>query len=251
MKKIIIWLLSSLAAISLTAAGWEWQFAVGPWTLQPLNSPVERLAERIVADEARELLAPLLGNFTIISYQPEIAMRSQGKFFRVGLWRQLAADRFAIGLSADYLRSSLPFSMHDEQEISYQGIPIATISTRSDGRIDLRTFILAARGRWRAWQRGRSTVYVNAGMALLRFRGDLHLPLAVRIRSILGDADLSQSQDMTLDELRQENDGVPVWSAAPVLGAALYVRLGKTSRLFIDAGLSQGTFLAAGVSFAL
>jgi hypothetical protein len=251
MKKIIIWLLSSLAAISLTAAGWEWQFAVGPWTLQPLNSPVERLAERIVADEARELLAPLLGDFTILSYQPEIAMRSQGKFFRVGLWRQLAADRFAIGLSADYLRSSLPFSMHDEQEISYQGIPIATISTRSDGRIDLRTFILAARGRWRAWQRGRSTVYVNAGMALLRFRGDLHLPLAVRIRSILGDADLSQSQDMTLDELRQENDGVPVWSAAPVLGAALYVRLGKTSRLFIDAGLSQGTFLAAGVSFAL
>jgi len=251
MKKTGIWLILSLAAFSLSAAGWEWQFAVGPWTLQPLNSPVERLAERIVADEARELLAPLLGEFTIFSYQPEITMRSQGKFFRVGLWRQLAADRFAIGLSADYLRCSLPFSMQDEQEISYQGIPIALITTRSEGRIDLRTFMLAARGRWRAWQRGRFSVHVNTGVALLRFRGDLRLPLAVRIRSILGDADLSQSLDMTLDELRRENDGVPAWSVAPALGAALYVPLGKAGRLFIDAGLSQGTFLAAGVSFDL
>jgi hypothetical protein len=240
-----------LAAVSLAAAGWELQLAIGPWTLQPLNPPVERLAEKIVADEARELLAPLLDDFTVISYQPEIAMRSQGNFLRVGLWRQMAGDRFALGLAADYIRFSLPFALNDEQDISYQGIPIATITTRSEGRIDLRTFMLAARGRWRAWQRGRSTIYVNAGMALLRFRGDLHLPLAIRVRSILGDADLSRNQDMTLDELRQENGGVPAWSLAPVLGAALYVRIGRTSRLFIDAGLSQGTSLAAGVSLDL
>jgi len=243
--------LLSLTAMSLAAAGWEWQLAVGPWTLQPLNSPVERLAERIVADEARELLAPLLDDFNIISYQPEIAMRSQGNFFRVGVWRQMAGDRFAAGLAADYIRFSLPFVLNDEQNISYQGIPIATITTRSDGRIDLRTFMLAARGRWRAWQRGRSTLYINAGMTLLRFRGDLHLPLAIRVRSILGDADLSRSQDMTLDELRRENSGVPAWSVAPALGASLYVRIGGSSRLFIDAGLSQGTFLAAGVSLDL
>lgn len=251
MKKKWIRLLLLLTALPLAATGWEWEFAAGPWTLQPLAPPVERLAERIVAEEASELLAPLLGDFTVIRYQPEIAMRSQGNFLRAGFWRLLAANRFAVGLSADFIRFSLPFALNDQQDISYQGIPIATITTRSEGRIDLRTFMLAARGRWRAWQRGRATAYVNAGMTLLRFRGDLYLPLTVQIRSLLGDADLSRSQDMTLDELRQENDGVPAWSIAPALGASLHVRIGRSSRLFIDAGLSQGTFLAAGLSFDL
>jgi hypothetical protein len=56
---------------------------------------------------------------------------------------------------------------------------------------------------------------------------------------------------MTLEELRRENDSVPAWSLSPALGASLHYRLGRTSRLVIDAGLSQGTFLAAGLSIDL
>jgi hypothetical protein len=248
MKRARIQLFLLLAVLPLAASGWELQFAAGPWTLQPVTSPVERLAEKIVAEEARDLLAPLLGEFTIISFQPQIDMRSRGNFFSIGLWRRLAAARFAVGMSASYLRFSLPFSLRDEQSIYYQGIPVATITTSGAGRIDLRTLMLTAQGRWRAYQRGRTAVYASAGLAALRISGDLRLPLAARVRSILGDAELSQNTDVTLDELRAENDSVPAWSVAPVLGAALHYRVGAKSRLFLEVSLSQGSFLAAGIS---
>jgi hypothetical protein len=251
MKKIGIGLLFLLAALLLAASDWEWQFAVGQWTLQPLTSPVERLAEKVVADEARELLAPLLGDFTAISIQPEVDLRSRGNFVSVGLWRRLAAGHFAVGLSASYIRFSLPFLLQDEQAIYFQGIPVATITTRGEGCIELRTFMLAMQGRWRAYQRGRIVLFASLGLALLRFRGDMHLPLTARLVSILGDAELSQTEDMTLDELREKNDGVPAWSLSPAAGASLHYRLGRKSRLFIEFNLSQGTFLAAGISLDL
>ena len=240
-----------LPILPLSAAGWEWQLALGPWTLQPFTSPVERLAEKVVGEEASELLAPLLENFTVVSYSPRVAMRSGGTFFSAAAWRHLAAKRFAVGLGASYLRFDLPFTLRDDQEIFYRGIPVATITTRGEGRIRLRTFMLTAQGRWRAFQRGRATAYASLGLALLRFSGDLHLPLNARIRSLLGDAELDQVQDMTLDELRKENSGIPAWSVAPALGAALHYRLGTAVRLVIDAGLSQGTYLSAGLGFNL
>ncbi len=251
MKTKGIFLFLLLSSLSLGAAGWEWQLSLGPWTLQPFTSPVERLAEKVVGEEASELLAPLLENFTVISYSPRVAMRSGGIFFSAAVWRHLAAKRFAVGLAASYLRFDLPFTLRDDQEIYYQGIPVATVTTRGEGSIRLRTFMLAAQGRWRAFQRGRTAAYASLGLALLRFSGDLHLPLNARIRSFLGDAELDQVQDMTLDELRKENSGIPAWSVAPALGAALHYRLGRAIRLVVDVSLSQGTYLSAGLGIDL
>lgn len=251
MKTKCILVFSLLAFPPLCAANWEWQLALGPWTLQPFTSPVERLAEKVVGEEAGEMLAPLLADFTVVSYSPRVAMRSGGTFFRAAVWRHLAAQRFAVGLAASYLRFDLPFTLRDVQELYYQGIPVATITTSGEGSIRLRTFMLAAQGRWRAWQRGRATAYASLGLALLRFSGDLHLPLSARIRSFLGDAELESCRDMSLDELREENSGIPAWSVAPALGAALHYRLGRALRLVIDASLSQGTFMSAGLGFDL
>ena len=247
-KVIIIVILLLLCALELDATGWEWQFALGTWTLQPLASPVERLTARIVSTEVRELLSPLLADFTVVSYEPKIDMRSQGFSFSAGVWRQLAAGRFAVGLSASYLSFDLPFSLKDVQNIYYQGIPVATVTTSGEGSIDLRTFMLAVQGRWRVLQRGRATVYTSLGLALLRFSGDLHLPLTARVDSVLGSAELRSSEDMTLDQLREENDDIPAWSMAPALGAALHYQLGKSSWLFLEINLSQGTFLSTGVA---
>ncbi len=248
-KWILAFLL--LPVLPLSAAGWEWQLSLGPWSLQPFTAPVERLAERIVAEEAGELIAPLLEDFTVVSYSPRVAMRSGGVFFSAGVWRHLAAKRLAVGLAASYLRFDLPFTLRDDQDIFFQGIPVATVTTRGEGRVRLRTFMLAAQGRWRAFQRGRATAYASLGLALLRFSGDLHLPLNARIRSFLGDAELDDCRNMTLDELRNENSGIPAWSVAPALGAALHYRLGRAIRLVIDAGLSQGTYLSAGLGLDL
>jgi len=253
MKTKAILLLLLLPGLPLGAAGWEWQLSLGPWTLQPFNSPVERLAEKVVDEEASELLAPLLENFTVIGYTPRVTMRSGGIFFSAAVWRHLAAKRLAVGLAASHLRFDLPFTLRDDQEIFYHGEYPSASTHHPPARagIRLRTFMLAALGRWRAFQRGRATAYASLGLALLRFSGDLHLPLNARIRSFLGDAELDQVQDMTLDELREENGGIPAWSVSPALGAALHYRLGAAVRLVIDASLSQGTFLSAGLGFDL
>ncbi len=244
-------MLALLAACApfLEASSWEWQVSLGPWTLQPLTLPVERLAERIVSDEVRELLSPLLGDFSVFGYEPKVEMRSHGLFVNAGLWRRLAAARFAIGLSASYLRFTLPFSLRDKQEIYFQGVPLAAVTTSGEGRIELRTIMLAVEGRWRIFQRGRIAAYASLGLALLRLSGDLHLPLSARIDSIIGSAVLSRSEDITLGELVKRNDDIPGWSAAPALGLSVHHQIGNSSRVFLAAGLSQGTFLAAGVAF--
>jgi hypothetical protein len=248
-KNIIIFILLLTARpLAQKAAGWEWQFALGPWTLEPWNSPVERKAEKMVGDEARHLLAPLLSEFTIIAFEPRVDLRSRGYFLSAGCWRRLAADRFALGISASYLDFSLPFSLTAEQEIILFGVPVAHIQTSGAGQIDLHTFMLAVQGRWRAFQSGRITIYTGLGITLLSFSGKLHLPLAARVETFLGTIELSKSEDKTLAELRAENTDIPAWLLSPALTVSLYYRLASKSRLFMEINLSQGTFLAIGLT---
>ena len=239
-----------LAALPLAqrGAGWEWQFAVGPWTLEPWTSPVERQAEKIVGSEAERLLAPLLSEFTVIAFAPDVALRSHGYSLSAGCWRNLARGRFALGATASYLRFALPFTLHDERDIYFEGIPVAHIATSGQGQIDLRTFMLAALARWRFLRSGRITAYAGLGLTALRFSGDLHLPVSASIRSLLGTAELSGSEDMSLAELRKENDDVPAWVLSPALTASLHYRVGKASTFFIELAMTQGTFLSAGLS---
>ncbi len=238
-----------LGALPLAASAWEWQLSFGPWTLQPWTSPAEHQAQRIVSSEANRLLAPLLSEFSISAFDPDIAMRSQGHFFSAGCWRRLGGGRFAVGLAAAYLDLSLPFTLNDERDIYYQGFPVAHISTRGAGRLDLRTFMLEARARWRTFHSGRFVAYAGPGLTLLRFNGGLHLPLTASVQTIFGSAELRETEERTLAELRADNADVPAWSLAPALNSSLHYRLGSGSRIFLEINLSQGMFLAAGFSF--
>jgi hypothetical protein len=233
----------------LRAVGWEWQFSLGPWTLEPWTSPVAREAEKMVNEEAGRLLAPLLSEFTFISFSPRIKVSSSGYFFSAGCWRRLAAGRFSLGISASYLDFSLPFTLEDERDIYFQNIPIAHIQTSGQGKIDLRTIMLAGHGRWRLLRSGRTDLYTGLGLTLLKFSGKLHLPLVARVDSLLGAIELRKTEDKTLAELRVENDDIPTWILSPSLTVSLHYRLGNKSRLFVEMNLSQGTFLAAGLAF--
>jgi hypothetical protein len=239
-----------LAALPLAqqAAGWEWQFSLGPWTLEPWASPVEREAEKMVGDEARQLLAPLLSEFTVFAFEPQIDLHSRGWFATVGCWHRLATDKFALGLSASYLDFSLPFTLLHEQDIFLQNIHIAYINISGQGQIDLRTVMFTAQGRWRMLHSGRTDLYAGLGLTLLKFSGKLHLPLTARIETFLGTIELHDSEDMTLAELRTENDDIPAWILSPALAVSLHYRLGSKSRLFMEINLSQGTFLAIGLA---
>lgn len=244
-------LLLLAAATALPAASWEWQVSAGPWSLQPLTPPLERLAERVVEEEVDELLAPLLADLAVVSYAPRVAMSSSGFSLHGTLWRRLASGRFGLGVSAGYLRLNLPFSLQDEQAFYFQGVPLATLKTSGQGLISLRTFMLAAQGRWRAWQRGRATLHLRGGLALLRFRGRLSLPLQARLQTLLGQAGMNATLDSTLDELARENGRVPSWSLSPAAGATLGCRLQGPVRILLELSLAQGTSLAAGLGFDL
>jgi hypothetical protein len=249
-KKNILVLFIFLTALplGLPASGWEWHLAAGPWTLEPFASPVARQAERLVGEEASRLLAPLLSEFTIFAYEPHIDLHSRGWFATAGCWRRLTADQFALGLSVSYLDFSLPFTLADERDIYFQDIPLAHISTKGDGQIDLRTIMLTLQGRWRILQAGRTGFYAGLGLTLLHFSGDLHLPLTASVQSFLGTVELRKSEDKTLAELRKENHDIPAWILSPALTVSLHYRLGSKSRLFMEINLSQGMFLAAGLS---
>lgn len=248
-KKIFLALLLLTAwPLAQKASAWEWQFAVGPWTLEPWTSPVTRAAENMVEDEARRLLAPLLSEFTIFSFSPQIELHSRGWSATAGCWRRLKGDRFALGLSASYLDFSLPFTLNDKHDIYFQGIPLAHIDISGQGKIDLRTFMLTAQGRWRIFQADRVSIYSALGFTMLSFSGDLFLPLTASVESILGSTELVEVENRTLAELRAENNDIPAWILSPSLSLSLHYRLSARSRLFIDISLSQGTFLSAGLS---
>jgi len=248
-KKIFLALLLLTAwPLAQKAGAWEWQFAVGPWTLEPWTSPVTRVAESMVEDEARHLLAPLLSEFTIFSFSPRIELHSRGWSATAGCWRRLKGGRFALGLSASYLDFSLPFTLNDTHDISFQGIPLAHIDISGQGKIDLRTFMLTAQGRWRAFQAGRIRVYAGLGLTLLNFNGRMQLPLDATVQSIAGPFELHKNEDKSLAELRAENDSIPAWILSPALAVSLHYRLGNKNRLFIEISLSQGTFVTAGLS---
>ncbi|MCX6557515.1 MAG: hypothetical protein NTW95_08835 [Candidatus Aminicenantes bacterium] len=245
---LLVLMLLAAWPLAQEASGWEWQFALGPWTLEPWTSPIESEAEKMVSAEAGRLLAPILSEFTVFAFEPQVEMRSRGWFASVGCWRRLRNDRFALGLSASYLDFSLPFTLADERDISLQGIPIARISTSGQGQVDLRTFMLGAHGRWRILQSARIAVYIGLGLTLLSFSGDIYLPLTVSVESFLGTIELSKTEDERLAELRAENTDIPAWVLSPSLSVSIHHRLGDRSRLFIELSLSQGTFLAVGLS---
>lgn len=240
-----------VTASALPAASWEWQVSAGPWSLQPLTPPVERLAERVVAEEVDELLAPLLADLAAVHYAPRVALNSSGFSLNGTLWRRLASGRFGAGVSAGYLHLNLPFSLQDEQAFYFQGVPLASVKTSGQGLVSLRTFMLAAQGRWRAWQRGRATLHLHGGLALLRFRGRLSLPLQARLQTPLGQSAMNATLESTLEELARENGRVPSWSLSPAAGATLGYRLQGPVRILLALSLAQGTSLAAGLGFDL
>lgn len=250
MRLLMICLLVWLASFSSVqgAQGWEWQFSLGPWTLEPWTSPVERQAEEMVSTEAGRLLAPLLSEFTVFAITPRVEMRSRGWSATVGCWRRLKNDRIALGVSASYLDFSLPFSLTDEREITLQGIPLARISTSGQGRVDLHTFMLTLQGRWRIVRTGRIALHAGMGLTLLGFNGNLYLPLTATVQSFLGTVVLRKTEDETLAELRTGNSDIPAWILAPAVSLSLHYRLGNWSRILIDFSLSQGTSLAVGIS---
>ncbi|MEI6614928.1 MAG: hypothetical protein WCL37_08520, partial [Chrysiogenales bacterium] len=163
-------------------------------------------------------------------------------------WHNLAAEKFALGVSASYLNFTLPFKLSAEQDFYLLDIPIAHISTRGDGRVNLRTIMLTAQGRWRISQGRRISTFASFGLALMPFNGDLYLPLTATVDSILGSVELTETEAKTISQLRTGSSAIPALILFPSLAVSLHYRLSQSTRLFIELNLSSGTYLSAGLS---
>lgn len=252
MRKVFtaLFILSFIAIpLRLQAGRFEWQLAAGAWTLQPFTSPVTTEATRLVSEEADHLMAPILSEFAFLSFEPKIKLDSHGYFFTASTWYNLAAGKFALGASAGYLNFSLPFLLTAEQDIYIFNIPVAHISLRGDGYVDLRTIMLKAQGRWRISHSRRISTFVSFGLALMPFNGDLYLPLTATVDSILGSKKFTETETSTIAQLRAENSDIPALILFPTLAVSLHYQLSKSTRLFIELNLSSGTFLSAGLAF--
>jgi hypothetical protein len=241
-------LLSIACPFLLQGGHLEWQLAAGAWSLKPFTSPVTRAATRLVQEEVDQLLAPLLSEFTLFSFQPEIKLDSDGYFFTVSAWYNLTAEKFALGVSGSYLHFTLPFVLSAEQDLYFFNIPVAHISVRGEGRVNLRTIMLKAQGRWRISQGRRISTFASFGLALLPFNGDLYLPLTATVDSILGSREITETETNTIAHLRAENNDIPALILFPFLAVSVHCRLSKSTRLFIELNLSSGTFLAIGMT---
>jgi hypothetical protein len=235
--------------LRLQAGHFEWQLAAGAWSLKPFTSPVTTAATRLVQEEVDQLIAPLLSEFTFFSFQPEIKLDSRGYFLTVSAWYKLAAEKFALGVSASYLHFTLPLLLTDAQDIYYQDIPLAHIETRGDGRLELRTIMLKAQGRWRISHGRRISIFASLGLTLLPFNGDFYLPLTVTIDSLFGRVELTKTEATTIAQLRVENSDIPALILSPTLAVSLHYRLTKKTQLLIELNLSPGTFLSAGLGY--
>jgi hypothetical protein len=248
----VLFILSFIAiTLNLQAGRIEWQLAAGTWTLEPFTSPVTTAATRLVQEEADHLIAPILSEFTFLSFAPDIKLDSYGYFFTASAWYNLAAGKFALGASASYLNFTLPFLLTAEQDIYLFNIPIAHISLRGDGHVDLRTIMLKAQGRWRISQGRRISTFASFGLTLMPFNGNLYLPLTATVDSILGSKKFTETETSTIAHLRAENSDIPALILFPSLAVSLYYRLSKSTRLFIELNLSSGTFLSAGLALGL
>jgi len=234
---------------SLQAGRFEWQLSAGTWTLQPFTSPVTTAATRLVQEEVDELLAPLLSEFTFFSLQPDIKLDSRGYFFTVSGWYNLAAEKFALGISASYLNFSLPFTLASEQDFFFMNVPIAHISASGRGQVDLRTIMLTARGRWQISRGPRFSTFASFGLTLMPFNGDLYLPLTATVDAFQYHQEFTEIEATTIARLRAENSDIPALILFPALAVSLHYRLSKSSQLFIELNFSSGTYLSAGFAF--
>ena len=242
-------LFSIAIPLNLQAGRFAWQLSAGAWSLQPFTSPVTKAATRLVQEEVDELLAPILSEFTFFSFQPKIKLASHGYFFTVSAWYKPAAEKFALGISASYLHFTLPFMLSAEQDFYILGIPVAHISTYGEGRIDLRTIMLKAQGRWRIVNGRRISVFAIFGVTLIPFNGDYYLPLATQVDSLLGHMEFFETEAKTIAQLRAENSDIPALILSPTAAVSLYYRLAKKTHLFIELSLPPGTFLSAGLGY--
>lgn len=244
--------LGAFAALSLgpvpAEAAVEVRVGFGVWTLEPLRSTIESRCEKMIESEFFKLLNSVLPEWVLTPVQTTIDSSSSGRAFFAEVWLPVGRSRFAVGLRGDFFDFKIPYTASAAETIQIFGVPLAELSARGAGTVNLGGFGISLLGRWKAIAGRRFELALRAGGSAYPFRGTIEMDQTLLAETLLGDLSFSGRLDESIAAIRGDSDDVPAWIFAPAAGLDIGYRLDARLRLFASASVSHGTLLAAGIS---
>ena len=232
----------------LTAEGFDLQLSYGRWTLSPYTSLVERESENLIKRELTRLVDSILPQDVFSTFE-DINLSSSGEMVSCSLWYRF--NRFSLGLKGDYFEFDMPFTLSAEQSITFLDIELANVRTEGRGEVRLSALMVSLLARWEVLALSRFSLFVQGGLSALPYDGEVYLDQHTVIGTPLGDLEYSGDLSETIDNIRSWDEDIPSVLWAPVFGISGRYLVYRGLGVFLDVGFSQGTVVAAGLSFRL
>jgi len=247
----ILALLAFAATLSAAPARVRVEIAASAWSLRPFTTPIEDESEKVIEREILRFLRPVLEYITLPPIRENLELGSSGACGSATLWIPLLSNRLEAGARVAYARFKVPFVLTVEQTYEVLDYDLVKVRGAADGRVLFDTLMFGLLGRWTFLRAGRLSWSLTAGATALPFEGDVEGRYELSASTPIGSVSKSGSDRITIEALRRDHEDIPSVLLAPWISTACEVRLAGRLGLVLEAGLSQGSFLSAGLSIGL
>ena len=249
--KIITLLLFILILVSVVQAGeLEFQLSYGRWTMSPFVSFVERETENLIKSELTRLLDPIFPRDVYSTFQ-SVDISSSGEILTFSIWYNFGKSRFSLGFKGEYFNFKLPYSINSEQSVNIFDYQLISMETNGQGEVRLNSVMLSLLSRWRIFSLSKFRFYLFGGLTLLPYSGEISLEQITLLQTPVGDISYDGNYSETIKNIREWDDSVPSLLISPVFGICLKYDLARRLGIIVDLNISQGTFVAVGLSITL
>lgn len=251
MKPKVIFILAVFLLLSdISEAGkLELQISYGRWTLSPFTTIVENESEQLIQKEIQHLMSPSYPENIYFLYSPQVDLGSSGYFLSMAVWYNFENSPFSLGLKGQYFNFRIPFSAYIEQSFTILGQELIRIETQGEGETKLSSIAASVLGRWTFLMQPKFQLSVFGGLNFFPYKGTIFLEGQVLIQSRFGDVLYKQSDNPTLDDVRQWDDQIPSLFVSPEIGLSFQYRVTRKLGLFVDVAISQGASVSLGLFF--
>jgi hypothetical protein len=226
--------------------GFDLELSYGRWSLSPYTSLAERETENLIKRELTRVVDSFLPN-DVFSSLESIDLSSSGQMVSFTLWYRF--NRLALGLKTDYFEFLMPFSISAQQSISFLDFALVDVRTEGRGEVRLSSVMLSFLARWEVLASSKFQLYLQGGLNVLPYSGEIYFTQTTTVRTPLGDAEYSGDFSETIKNIRSWDEDIPSLLWAPVFGAKIRYVIHPRVGLFLDMAFAQGTVLSAGLSF--
>ena len=218
--------------------------------MSPFVSFVERETENLIKSELTRLLDPIFPRDVYSTFQ-SVDISSSGEILTFSIWYNFGKSRFSLGFKGEYFNFKLPYSINSEQSVNIFDYQLISMETNGQGEVRLNSVMLSLLSRWRIFSLSKFRFYLFGGLTLLPYSGEISLEQTTLLQTPVGDISYDVIYSETINTIRGWDDSIPSYLLSPTFGISLKYNLGRRLGIIADLYISQGTFLAAGLSFTL